>query len=398
MQNHRVAGNGEREDQPARILFVSPFSCLYGAELCLLELVTGLNRQQFAPTVVSGGEGPLLDELRAARVPVKVLRMPYMTQRGRQAIDFSRGVLPASLRLARYVRQGQFDVVYNNILQNPYGALAARFAGVPCLWHIHEMGNNPVLRTAMTRVAGLLATQVVVVSQAVGSMFSSHTQRKTRVIYNGVDPQHFDPTAYDSFAVRSVFSIQPSQSVVGIIGRLHPSKRHHDLFLAMSELRRRWPDCLLLVVGDGPLEPDLRLTARHLGIEKNVRFLGYLADVREVFAALDVLVLPSDHEAFPRVPLEAMAMAKPVVATNVGGIPEAVVPDTGLLVSVGNPKELAVAISFILEDQERAAQMGRRGRERVLAQFSLRRYVQGLEDVMAQMISGKRNQHQGVSS
>jgi glycosyltransferase involved in cell wall biosynthesis len=391
MQNYRVASSETTDRQPAKILFVSPLSCLYGGELCLLEAATGLDRQRFAPTVVSGGEGPLLAELRAAQVPVKVLRMPYMTQRGRQAIDFVRGVLPASLRLARYIRQGQFDLVYNNILQNPYGALAARLAGVPCLWHVHEVGKNPLLRKGITRVAGLLATRLVVVSQAVGAMFSSGAQQKIRLVYNGVAPQHFDPNVFDPAAARRTFSIQPSQPVVGIIGRLHPSKRHHDLLLAMSDLRQRWPDCLLLIVGDGPFEfeQDLRRTTRRLGLEENVRFFGYIADVRELLAALDVLVLPSDHEAFPRVPLEAMAMAKPVVATNVGGIPEAVSPDTGLLVSVGNPKELAAAISFILEDRERATEMGRRGRERVLAQFSLEHYVQGLEDVMTEMLSGK---------
>lgn len=396
MQDYRVATNGAAVGQPARVLFVSPFTCLYGAERCLLEIVTGLNRRRFAPTVVSGSEGPLLDEVRAAQVPVKVLRMPYMTQRGRQSISFVRGVLPGSLRLARFVRQGQFDIVYNNTLQNPYGALAARLAGVPCLWHVHEMGQNPLLRLVITRIAGLLATRLVVVSRAVGAMFSSGSQRKIRLVYNGVDLQHFDPNAVDPAAARRVLSIRPSQLVVGIIGRLHSSKRHHDLLLAMSEVRQRWPDCLLLIVGDGPaeFEQELRLTTQRLGLEENVRFLGYRADVRQVFAALDVLALPSDHEALARVPLEAMAMSKPVVATNVGGIPEAVTPDTGLLVSVGNPKELAAAISFILEDRERAMEMGRRGRERALAQFSLGCYVQKLEHVMTEMLSSRRSQPQ----
>ena len=389
MQTSETANNKVRNMQPYRVLFVSPWSCLYGAELCLLEAAAGLNRQRFSPTVVSTGEGPLLAELRAAQVPVKVLKMPYMTHQGAQSLEFLRGLVPAVVRLARYIRRSQFDIVYNNILQNPYGALAARMAGVPCLWHIHEVGKNPLLRKGITTVAELLADRLVVVSQAVGAMFSSRAQHKIRLVYNGIDTQHFHPNAFDPTAARHALSIQSSQPVVGIVSRLHPSKRHHDLFLAMSEVRQRWPDCLLLVAGDGTaeFEQNLKLTACRLGLEENIRFLGYMAEIRKVLAALDVLVLPSHHEAFGRTLIEAMAMAKPVVATNVGGMPEAVSPDTGLLVPAGNPKELAAAISFVLEDPERAAEMGNRGRERVLAQFSMGKYIQGLEDVMIEILA-----------
>ena len=387
MATYKASRKQRRIQQPAKVLFVNPFSNMYGGELCLLEAATGLDRQRFVPTVVLGSDGPLVGRLRAAGVTVEILKMPYMTQRGWQALRFVWGVLPAVLRLTKYIRKGQFNAIYNNILQNPYGALAARLANVPCLWHAQDMAQNPLLRLGITQMAGLLAGRLVVDSKAIANMFPSSIQKKIRLVYNGVDPEYYDPKAFDPRVARRAFSIQPLQPVVGFIGRLHPNKRPHDLLPAMAVIRQRWPDCLLLVAGDGELMQPLQETMFQLGLSENVHFLGYVRDVREMLSAIDVLAMPSGVEPLGRVQLEAMAMAKPVVATAAGGIPETITSETGRIVPVGQPQELAAAISFMLEDRERAMEMGRRGREHILSHFTLESYVQGLEGVIIEILS-----------
>jgi glycosyltransferase involved in cell wall biosynthesis len=391
MASNKTSRKERRSQQPVKVLFINPFSSLTGGDLSFLAAVTGLDKQRFVPSVLIGGDGPLADRLWAAGLTVERHDIPYMSHHGQNAVRFVKGIFPGVLGLTRYIRQGQFDLVYNNSLLFPHGALAARLANVPCVWHVREMGRNPLLRLGITRVAGFLADRLVVVSRAVGNMFSNSTQKKIRLVYNGIDPEYFNPKVFDPLATRDVFSIQPLQPVVGYIGRLHPSKRPHDLLHAMAVIRQRWPDCLLLIAGEGELQQSLQETIHQLGLDENVRFLDYVSDVREMLSAIDVLTLPSNLEPFGRVLIEAMAMAKPVVATAAGGIPEIVTSETGRLVSVGQPQELAEAISFILEDRERAKELGRRGRERVLSHFSLESYVQGLEGVMMEMLSKRYN-------
>ena len=373
-------------DQRIKILTVSPFSSMYGGELVLLEVAKGIDKQIFAPTVVSCGEGPLLDELRKLDIPVKIIDMPYLTPRGLQGIRFAIGCLPSVYRLGTFIRKHEFDLVYNNILQNPYGAVAAFFAGVPCIWHIHEMGKSRILQWISTRVAGLLATKLIVVSRAVRQLFSSRAQKKIQIVYNGIDPDYYNPEHFPKSMCRQDLRIESHHNVVGFVGRLHPSKRPLDLLHAFDALHKKWPDLLLLYIGEGELREDLLNESRRLDIEQRVRLMGYIKDMRPIYAALDILVLPSHHEAQGRVLIEAMAMNKPVVATHVGGIPETVGKDAGILVPVGNIAALSAAISELIRNPSLADKMGRRGRHRVLEYFTLKQNIKQIEDVLLSVV------------
>jgi glycosyltransferase involved in cell wall biosynthesis len=151
-------------------------------------------------------------------------------------------------------------------------------------------------------------------------------------------------------------------------------------------LVKEWPNLQVLIVGDGPMEEDIKGQIRDKGLELNVRLLGYMDDVRGVLAASDLMVLPSEHEAFGRAVAEAMLMEKPVVATNVGGLPELITPDTGLLVPVSNPNELHSAIKSILNDPGRKFKMGKCGRERAVSLFSLDRYTNQMVQVFEELV------------
>jgi glycosyltransferase involved in cell wall biosynthesis len=387
MKTGNTAQNPAQPDRPARILFVSPFSSLYGGELCFLEIVTGVDRERIIPEVVLSGEGPLTGRLKAAGIKTDQIEMPYMTHRGTQGLLFLAGLLPVTFRLVRHIRAGHYDLVYNNSLLNPYGTLAAWLARVPRLWHVHDMGKNPMLRFGITRFAGALSNQLIVVSKAVRDLFSEKTQKKITVVYNGVDVQYYDPEQFDRLAVRRQFGIRADQAVIGYIGRFHESKRPFDLLYALHVVQQKYPGVVLLMVGEGELGEALKEKASALGLSENVRWAGYLADIRPALVAMDVVALPSDHEAFPRVPLEAMAMEKPVTATRVGGIPEQVDDGCGYLYAVGDTAALAAAWLDVLDHPEKACEMGWRGRQKVIQNFQLKDYVNQIQTLLLGMLS-----------
>jgi glycosyltransferase involved in cell wall biosynthesis len=371
---------------PAKILFVTPFSWLYGEALSLLQLVRSLDRSQYSPTVITTGDGPLVAQLREVDIPVHSIRMPYLSRRGKQAFDFAFSLMPVSLKISNFIRSEKFDLVYNNTLLNPYGAFASYLAGVPCVWHVREVGKDSSLRRNFIKLTALLATRLVVVSKSVQELYSEDEMDKVQVVYNGIDPDYFDPGMYDAREIRTAYGIRPDQPVISMIARMHPSKHHDHLLSAVSRLAETWPDLMVLLVGDGPEEETIKEQIIQLGLKENVRMLGYMEDVREVLAASDLFVLPSEHEAFGRAVVEAMLMEKPVVATAVGGLPELISPDTGLLVPAGCPEELGNAIRFIISEREKGMRMGQQGRERALACFSLNRYIKEMRSVFDELL------------
>jgi glycosyltransferase involved in cell wall biosynthesis len=378
--------NSRKRQTPVKVLFVTPFSWLYGEALSLLQLVNSLDRNLYLPYVLTTGDGPLVARLNEAKIPVQSIKMPYVSRRGKQAVDFALSLVPVSLWMANYIRSERFDLVYNNTLLNPYGTLAAYLAGVPSIWHVREVGRESSLRRQFLRLTAKLATRLVVVSESVGQLYTGEEREKLRVVYNGIDPQFFDPEGFDREAIRQSYQIQPDQPVISIIGRLHESKKHGDLLIATKSLIKDWPDLQVLIVGDGPIEENIKSQICGMGLEMNVRLLGYMDDVREVLVASDLLVLPSEHEAFGRAIAEAMLMKKPVIATNVGGLPELITPETGLLVPVGCPDELHIAIDTILNDPDRMSKMGQCGRERAVSLFSLDRYSNQMIRVFEELL------------
>jgi len=193
---------------------------------------------------------------------------------------------------------------------------------------------------------------------------------KVTVIYNGIPLEEFRPPA-DPGAVRARLGIARETPMVGIFARLHTVKGHRYFLAAAREVLARRPGVRFLVVGDGPLRPALEEQARGLGITDRVVFTGFVEDVRPLMAGLDLLVISSLWEGFGLTAVEAMALGTPVVATEVGGLPEVVRHgETGLLVPPANPEALAGSIVWMLEHPEAAGEMAGKGGEAVRENFS----------------------------
>jgi glycosyltransferase involved in cell wall biosynthesis len=198
--------------------------------------------------------------------------------------------------------------------------------------------------------------------------------RKVSVIYNGIDLNAFKSRIPNHEAKNSMGI--DSSCVIGTVSRLSIEKDQSSLIRAFAKVASFDPTARLVFAGDGPLKDELQSLAMDLGVKNNVAFLGFRDDVNEVVQAFDIFVLSSLQEGISLSLLEAMALGKPTVVTNVGGNPEVVVDGlTGLIVQPENPEALANAIMKIMKGGDNADRMGEFGCKRIVAEFDIDKMV-----------------------
>jgi glycosyltransferase involved in cell wall biosynthesis len=198
--------------------------------------------------------------------------------------------------------------------------------------------------------------------------------RGTRMVCipNGVDTRRFAPVAPGLRArLREDLGCKPGQLVIGCVAGLHPVKRHVDLIDAFARVHSRLPQSHLLLVGEGRMRDALETRIVALGLQGAVRLLGERGDISRVLPAFDLFALVSESEGMSNAILEAQSCGLPVVATRVGGNPELVDADCGVLVEPNDPAALAQALLELLPDVARRTKLGAAGRTRVCARHSL---------------------------
>jgi glycosyltransferase involved in cell wall biosynthesis len=189
-------------------------------------------------------------------------------------------------------------------------------------------------------------------------------------VHNGIELSGFEPASALDAAARAGLGLGTRAPVLGVLARLTPDKGITHLLKALPSLTREWPEMIVLVAGQGSEREALEAEAAALGVADNVRFLGQRSDVVNVLRAVDLLVLPSERESFPLVLLEAMAMRRAAVATDVGGVSEAVIDgETGFVVPPRDPGALGAAIARALREGN-LERMGAAGRSRVETHFT----------------------------
>jgi glycosyltransferase involved in cell wall biosynthesis len=212
------------------------------------------------------------------------------------------------------------------------------------------------------------------------------------VIYNGINVQRLIPNPSDTVRIRDTLGISENMKVVGISASLFELKDHDTFLRAAHIISGTMPQVKYIILGEGPLRQTLEQTASELGIESKVVFAGNQTEVSPYLSVFDVACLCSkEPEGCSNAILEAMALGKPVVATNAGGNVELVEDGkTGFLVPVQNPQALADAILSLLDNPEQAKEMGRQGKEKIAREFSLSRMVQDYETLYADNLQKKR--------
>lgn len=198
-------------------------------------------------------------------------------------------------------------------------------------------------------------------------------EKKITVIDNGIDLKRFD-TLDNDCRLRKSFGLDQDDIIIGTVASLTVEKGHALLLDAAAGLVERFPRLRLFFVGDGPERSSLERKVSELGLGKYVVFAGRRSDIPELLGIMDGFVLPSYKEGLPMALLEAQAAGIPSIATTVGAVPELITDgETGLLIEPGATPQLAAALERLLTDRAGAAQMGKRGRERVRESFSSER-------------------------
>lgn len=228
----------------------------------------------------------------------------------------------------------------------------------------------------------------IVVSQSLKKLLTEKRhipEYKVIKIYNGIELEHYIPKKNNQ-------SIETSYNVpiIGAIGRMVWQKGFEYLIKAIPKIVKHIPEAEFLFVGDGPLLPSLKKLSIQLNLSDKIIFTGFSNDVKEVLSKIDILVVPSLLEGFPMITLEAMAMAKPVVASDIDGINEQITNGKdGILVSPKNPGAIADAVIALIRNKETAKQIGIAARKKVEQDFSVEKMILETENVYFSMLKNE---------
>ena len=298
------------------------------------------------------------------------------------------------------MRRRKFDLVHTTSLKaDIWGGLAARLAGRCLLWHIHDRIANDYLPPIVVQIFRFLARcvphGVLVNSRSTLKTLDSIPSDRIRVVHPGVPQVLLDSVEPEAKNADSPEPTRPSHPIVGIVGRISPTKGQDVFIRAAAKVACRFPDVRFQVIGgalfqhDG-FEKEIRVLAAQLGL-RNLEFLGFCDDVVSRMRKLTVLVHASPvPEPFGQVVVEAMAAGKPVIATDAGGIPEIVIDgECGFLVPVRDSNAMAEKICVLLANPKLAVALGRRGRARVAMHFTATRMAREIEELYEGVLGRK---------
>jgi glycosyltransferase involved in cell wall biosynthesis len=382
-------------DLRKRVLFVAHSAFQGGAELCLDTLLRTLGSDKYQATVLFPWEGPMADSARALGFCVAVRPLNWWMCWGFSRWYFKTllfRTLPNILGLVRYLRRNRIELVYSNsaVLFEP--ALAARIAGVPHIWHVHEVlepGNvtAPVLPIWLVkRLVRGLSRRIIFESNASRNVYADAEQdQKSAVVYNCV--RFPDRTvSLDREEARRRLGFGDEQQVVSFVGQF--SERKNPLLLARAAARIADRSKLrVLFVGEGPLREELLRAIASLGLSDCCQVLPFQQDVTGVLAATDVLVLPSRQESFGLVLVEAAALGKPSIATRTEGPSEIIVDGvTGFLITPDDEAELAQKLIDVFGPEVDRRQMGQAAACRAREMFSATEYAGKIEKIIEESL------------
>lgn len=379
------------------ILYLSYLGGLGGGETLLLSQLRAMERDAWMPRVICGTPGAFVDELRASNIDAQV--MPYTLP------YFQNGWLPRATlafvpQLYRYVRQQRVDLIH---VKDPhsayYAAPVARLLHLPLVWtctgwwHAERGWKSIFYEHFITRI--LTQTQFI---RAKLIETNPRLRAKTICIPTGVDVNEFAPLPRDD-SVRDELRIPRAAPLVILLARFQPVKGHEFFLDAALEILARVPETFFLIVGDNAFATDeaenykreiLTRLANDERLRARVVCAGFRRDIPRLLNASDVLVCPSLFETYGMANLEAMACGVPVVSTNVGGPTETVVDgETGFWVPPRDAHAIAARVCELLTNRELRAQMGARGRQRVVEHFALTTSVARTEQVYRELLESQ---------
>lgn len=368
-------------ERPLRILQLVSSLTIGGAEQIVLSLAERVDASRFQTHVCSlsvVGQNSLQPEFERLSVPLLALN-------ARRFYD-----LKAMQAVRQYVKQQQIDVIHTHLTDaDVVGRLVGRSLNIPVLSTMHNMPHN-YCRQRRDRywlqrfTARSLVAHLVAVSPRIREMYISQwgiPAQRISAIYNSVRMEPFLAVAPGVPASR-----WHTGPIITNVARFNPQKAQHLLLAAAPLVLKQFPQATFLLVGKGHLEQDLRRQVQALGLSQNVVFTGVRHDIADILAQTDVFVLPSLWEGLPLSAIEAMAAARAVLVTDVGGNSELVVSgQSGVVVPPNNVGALATGLLNVLADEPARLALGAAARQRVKLLFSTERFVQQHEALYTQL-------------
>lgn len=318
-------------------------------------------------------------------------------------LDFTKKIsLSLIIKISHIIKRNNIQIVHGQGSRAEFHArLACKLAGnskyVSTIAMPVEGFDVSFLRKRIYRFFDYLSenyvNRFIVVSDVLKHMLINNRglpPDKVTRIFNGIEIDNYSPDV-DGRArnkIREGFKISKGTILIGAVGRLVWQKGFEYLIQAIPGIQNEFSNIKVLIVGDGPLNNKLKAQSLKLNVQNHLIFTGFRNDIKEVLSAIDILVIPSLLEGFPMITLEAMAMAKPLIATEIDGIKEQIIDgDSGILIPPCNPKAIAGAVIKLTHDKELAVKMGKKARRKVVAEFSVIKMVAETEKVYQSLIS-----------
>lgn len=378
---------------------VAPHTILYvvrpatgGMREHILSLVGGLDRSRFRPVVAGPLDRYWRERLARLGVEIFLLDIPDGFRPWRD--------LRAIKRLATLIEVLQPDLVHSH---GARAGLVARLASLLAggrpgqLLTVHNFtlqgASDSLLKGFLHWIEKALLPHTDAIIAVSGALRDDWLRRfscpdeKVRLIYNAVELKRFT-SGVDCFLIRREIGVPSRSPLMCCVARLCADKGVDVLIRAMPRVLEQFPTATAIIAGDGPERSDLTRLCRELGVQNQVRLLGYRPDIPALLAASDLFIMPSRREGLAIAVLEAMAAGKPVVATRVGGLVELLADgERGVLVPQEDPGELAAAIVGLLNDEVARKRMGINGRKFVSARFSVDSMVGETQDLYTTVLN-----------
>lgn len=374
--------------EPLKVLHIIGGGEFGGAEKHILNLAGAVDPRAVEITVCCLFSAPFVEV--AAGAGINALSVPM-----RSKADF--GVVK---KLAARIRGGQYDIVHTHgVRANLLGRLAARRAGkrkvITTVHSLLEMDYQGIITRSANNLAEratrCLTDHFIAVSQGLKDRLVAGgiPANTITVIHNGILLDGIRPPDAAGPAVKERL-LAGDGDLVGIVARLHAVKGHRYFIEAAREVLRQRPQTRFLIVGDGPYRPVLEKLTGGMGLKDKVIFTGFIEDIYTLMAELDLLVISSLWEGFGLTAIEAMVLGVPVVATEVGGLPEVVRHgETGLLAPPADSAALAKSIAWMLDHPREAAEMAAKGGDMVRRKFTAAEMARLTVDLYRKVAGGE---------
>ncbi len=360
--------------EPIRVMQVTWGLVAGGAEMYAFTVAANLDARKYIPMLCA------LDIGGALEPEIECKGIPYFVMNRRQGIDWK-----LMWRLYRLFKENKIGVVHtHHFNQLFYSVLGAKLTGarIVHMEHSVEFLKRKRLAVALKFLSRFCDKVIAIGSDGARALkeLAGIPDHKLEIIRAGVDSANY---AESKSEARIALGINQSEKIAVIVARLFPEKNHKLLLQAFREVIGRVENARLLIVGEGVEEAAICDEIAKLNLQERVTMMGVRRDVARILAASDVFVISSDREGLPIAVLEAMAAAKPVVATAVGDLPMVVKDgETGRIVPAKNPQQMADALVEIFNDEERAARMGASALQAVEA-YSLQTMIGKFETLYA---------------